>query len=324
MINRANSLPLIYKESLFWEKIKRGRNKKNALVLFSDIDGTLCENGKCENIEILFDLLKKLDIPICYITGRTFGNALKKRIFLGADIYIGSTGTEIWVKGLDNYFCEDKEYSNLIGRNWAKSRIMVVIKEILAKFTNLKPQNNENFEIENGKPKIGLNFYGNKKELQKVKFILNKSIGRNSGVIVSGPDENKVYSLDIVPKFLNFTGKAMPIVYLKRIFGKFTSIVAGNGGNDLEMIFESSSYGIILTGGIEDMDLPNFIGAAQSHKRLIKYQFNNDWYKLYLLKKESSGALTIIKAISDNEFIPSLSPKIQNLMGNYSNKLIKE
>lgn len=194
---------------------------KQHYILATDLDGTLVGNTLA--MKELFHYFNKQysKLKLIYVTGRHLQSAkqLMEKIELPTpDILICDVGSTIYVKSATGGFTKDKEWEQIIAANWSSDVVLNVAQEL-------------GFSLQSGIPfthRVSLHVT-NEQEVKRLCQRLTQSDIASKVIYSSGKD------LDILPEK---SGKGNALTYaLQKYYAHIKSVlVAGNSGNDLEML----------------------------------------------------------------------------------------
>jgi sucrose-6-phosphatase len=218
-------------------------------LLASDLDGTLFhpkekdkKNAVC--IKVLSDILKENKIRLAFVTGRNIKlveKAVSELLLPDANAVITDVGTKV-------YFRKGKKWVN--SREWEKyilkhnpsynaKKISLVLK-LMKKLERQPFANQSKFKQSY--------FIDSKANAQKILREIEKLLGDENvkaRIIYSVGIKEKKGLIDIIPQEVS---KHAAIGFLRRKWGieKKDVIVAGDSGNDLEMLL--AGYNAVLVG----------------------------------------------------------------------------
>lgn len=286
-----------FSETAVFKKLKSQASGEKE-ILFTDIDDTLTYLFDKSLTEKLSRVCKKVPIILAYISGQDFKEILQDKRLAKADLYLPAMGTQIWWRKNNSSFQYDRLFDLFLRQFWLGEKIYQIIDKFVlinSEFsyqTKYLPKNRQLSEY-----KISLNYYGDAGNLQKKIKLLQTKIPKNTGLIYSADylGDNS-FCLDLVPKIGQVTGKALPILYLRQILPAFISVVAGNGGNDIDMLFKSNSHAIII--------------GDRSFEAMDYFQTKNFANKTYFAHPTESGVQAILAALANEIFNPQLFQKV--------------
>jgi len=318
------NFPECYQNTSFLKKIIAQAAEGPREVLISDIDWTFYHKDIPEETDRLYQTLEKVGIPVCYCTGRDLERVTGQPDLPQPDLAITAVGTEIWVRQQDDSFQKDPLYRERLLQDWQRDKIYQLAQDCVQQNPNVlvfqdrdKPENQGKPEMPTPEEfKISLYFYGGQEEARKMEEKMKELFGGEIGIVFSTNwrEENCFY-VDILPKLEAKTGKAMPIHYLKSLAG-FRSIVAGDGGNDADMLFGSGSQAIVVGNFLPEM--PGIISSlsekeADWRPNLTGFKVGESRNDVYLAAKEDIGPRAILKALIRGDFNPHFARKITEI-----------
>ncbi len=283
-----------YTGSVLETIIKKQRNSPDnyTQAIFTDIDDTLYKTGHERAMAEFIATLQERSIPLIAVTGNDFVG-VRDRTKAGQLPYfaaiIGSVGTEIWFlhensKG-KKYYKQDKEYKKqLDALNFDRPALIVQSKKLIAELAKTKPEWKFDFQIperemkEGAKKeqwyqpfKISFFFYAEADAVEDIQVFI-KSQFPNLGVVVceeiwytaSHRKDIKIkkYCVDVVP-----VTKRHAVEHVCKTTGITKGIVAGDSGNDLEMLIETANLNAVLVGGHTDFARSVADNASQVSQR---------------------------------------------------------
>ena len=312
------TLPEAYQGSPFLDKLKRQAEEGHREVLVSDIDWTFYHQDLPSETDQLFQLLEKNGIPIAYCTGRGLEKVVSQDDLPLPDLAIPAVGTEIWVKDREGELRSDQNYADQLRKNWDRSKIYSQLVELVGSNQKIVFQDRDlpdqsDPDLPAQEFKISLNFQGTKEEALELEQEMKSTLGEEIGVIFSTNwrEENTFY-VDILPTYHGKTGKAMPIQYLKDMIG-FRSIVAGDGGNDADMLFNTGSQSIVVGNHLPEMkgileSLPD--KDSNWRPKLTSHTSGGERNDVYIADPSEIGPLAIKNALIRGDFNPYFAKKI--------------
>lgn len=218
---------------------------------------------------VLKEFLDVNHIPLIIISGRDHWQLLelvksyKQHLDYGQEImdfdgFIGAVSTEIYIKS-KNHYLKDTTYSRLL-RDTSFSRPVIyhLLKNLIPLIKNKyhpisfdfckRDQSNSVGELPKLPYKISYEFKADMATAElietEIKECLQKQGYGNLKILVSSPyslsGDCRKYNVDIVP-----ISKDQPICYLKKQLN-VTSVVAGDSGNDFDMLAKAADIGIVV------------------------------------------------------------------------------
>lgn len=252
---------------------KRGQRSR---ALFTDVDNTFFRIGKEKAMRTVEDRAEKMEVPIVAVTGNDFKNLYEKRIKTGElpyfDVIIGAVGTEIWSLHKDKSgklsYKKDEYYDKLLkSGGFQREEMMMKSLEMIndlkekwpeAKLDFQKPELEQQWLTEKSAEvqpyKISFHFFANEEEkvseitdiasrnFPSQPIVVCEEINYNQNIALG--DKNKKYNLDILP-----ATKKDAIKYLSNLIGLEQGIVAGDSGNDIDMLLDEDKMVAVLVGG---------------------------------------------------------------------------
>lgn len=318
-------------ETYFGSDVLKKKGKQSGRPFtagFSDIDNTFFRQDRTEAAKKLYDDAEQRDIPGISVTGNSY-EAILNRIKSGElpyfDIIAGAVGTEIWVlhQGDDGekYYIEDKEYKKLlIQSGFSRRELIEPAHRLIEEINQILPDSNLNFQepenearyLEGGETaaqqfKISYHFFASSEdELSQIatttgnffpdqQIIVCEEINYNSRMTEG--DNRKKYNLDILP-----VTKAGAVNYLVKLLGVERGIVAGDSGNDTDMLINSGRLEAVLVGGAKteaiDATGQATVRERKGSFRIIKDREGNAKACYIERKNDRLGPESIARAVS--------------------------
>lgn len=267
-----------YPDSELFEKLNIQKKKgENPTALFTDIDNTFYKADKKDALATLTREAREKNIPIIAVTGNDF-KGMKEKINKEElpyfDVVVGSVGTEIWVlhKKVDSqitYKKDDYFEKLLIESGFEREKLVRTSIDFIDDLKNSLPESEIDFqnpELErewlsnknlNCQPfKISLYFFANQQLLKEISKKAEKKFSNQSVIIceeinynssLPPNEETKKYCLDMLP-----VTKKDAVDYLSKLAGIKQGIVAGDSGNDVDMLLNSGNLNAVLVGGYKN------------------------------------------------------------------------
>lgn len=231
-------------------------------VIFTDVDDTFYRANDAEAIRGAYSLQRRaraVHVPLVIATGNSF-QTMAEKIETGVlppfESIIGSVGTEIWDRTPEGSYTFDADYDAMLrATGYDKETIISQATALLANFTPFDMQLQPNTATADSAYKVSLNFFASDQQevadieqswlvhFPNFKVVVCEEIGHNKKLAEGeGP---KKYCLDVVA-----ATKADAINYLETKYRVQTGLVAGDSGNDIQAMTETSSnFAAILVGG---------------------------------------------------------------------------
>lgn len=239
---------------------------------FTDIDNSYFRHDRAEVSRELADQAEKQAYPLICVTGNDFGGVMH-RVDDGQltrfDIVIGSVGTEIWALQSYGTYKKDMLFEKMLldsgfDRVTIAAHAAQCMRSINAGNDRLQLQY-QNASLETDflstadmtgvQPfKLSFHFFAESEDelrqftvdaatqFPQQELVICEEIGHNSQL---GPDDTrKKYCLDIVP-----VTKAGAVRYVAELLDVQKGIVAGDSGNDTDMLVNSGGLAAIVVGG---------------------------------------------------------------------------
>ncbi|HZM64379.1 MAG TPA: HAD family hydrolase [Candidatus Saccharimonadales bacterium] len=249
--------------STIWQQLQHQESlgrKRSALI--TDIDNTFYRAGHEEAIKAAWDMrarASKAPYPIIAVTGADYEALVKGRLESGElpipEVVVTSVGTEIWFLQVDGTFKKDETYDKLLqatgyNRTLLLESVAMFLAQLRKKGLTIDFQDPAREAAYRKKPdqrylpyKIGLHFYAEEAAADKVaslfvakydklKIVVCEEIHYNAKI---APTERiKKFCLDIMP-----VTKADAANYLISMLDLEQGVVAGDSGNDIDMLLET-------------------------------------------------------------------------------------
>lgn len=257
-------------ETVVWNHLrqqeKAGR-KRSALI--TDIDNTFYRADHEGAVQAAWDLRKKATAapyPIIAVTGNGF-EVVQQRLqneLPGFEVIIGSVGTEIWFLLPDGTFKKDDVYEKQLQALGYDRKSIVqsasqLIKSMSKKGAEIDFQDHtkEVAYLENPSPeylpyKVSLHFFAEdpedigetfEREFSNHKIVVCEEIHYNA--TLSPNERRKKYCLDIMA-----ATKSDAANYIIKRLDLEQGVVAGDSGNDIDMLLETpGSFVAVAVGG---------------------------------------------------------------------------
>lgn len=247
-------------------QLKRGEVFK---AIFGDIDNTLYRGDRHYSAWELYEDAQKMSVPIISVTGNDY-HSVQKRIDSGQlppyDIIAGEVGTDIWVLHKDSngniFYTQDQNYQNhLVNIGFDRQTIALQFSNIIESYRRYNPnfmldyqdavKENELAYLKGQTvlvQKFKLSGYyvakSEEESKQLTKFVSDKI--PNIKVVtceeIGYNEENpnsllKKYCIDLLP-----ITKAGAVNYLCDLLRVEAGVVAGDSGNDSDMLINSRPF----------------------------------------------------------------------------------
>jgi len=247
---------------------------------------------------ILKKYLDENQIPLIIVTGRdihqmneliaSFHSKLPMhREIMDVDGIVGGVGTEVHLKMINGPFHVDAQYESLLSstgfRRGDLLKILTpLIPRMLAQFHpqefdfSKRDKHDSIDELPKQPHKISLESKCDDQTALAILAVIRKTLDEAQytaiKILLSCPYKiNKTinkYNFDIVPY-----SKEKPIQFLKDLFG-VEAIVAGDSGNDFEMIMHAADIGIVVGNAKKEL-LDSFASVTEETKRHIMFAPKN-------------------------------------------------
>lgn len=248
-------------------------------VLFADVDDTYYRPDRKDVSDKLSKIAEKNNIPIVAVTGNGF-NHVFKRISNGELPYFsaiaGLVGTEVWVLHKDENgamkYVKDTEYEEgILKKGFDRKALVVLANDTIVSFKDAHPSwgfdfqhpeveasylKGEQIEVEPFKISF-FSFSPSKEDIDKMSEDLrlrfpNQKIVVSEDAVYSQSlqtDAPKRYCVDILP-----VTKADAVKYISDAMGVDVAAVAGDSGNDSDMLIDSGDISIEVGGSKPELD----------------------------------------------------------------------
>ncbi len=264
----------VYKDSELAKILtdRRLRLDEDPVALFTDIDKTFYRVDKAGAAREITLTAQQEHWPIIAITGNPYP-ILLERILSGELPYFhviaGAVGTEIWFLHAESerrWYIQDKNFENrLLQTGFIRSQLLPVAHTMVERFHQQHPDWNFSFQdpaqeakmLTHPDPlyqpfKISFNFTSPSTEESLAAVLQSiKEFFPNHPIVIcedSSPSQLSVkhYCADIVAGT-----KSGALAYIQSMFGIKKGIVAGDSGNDVDMLLNSNTLTAVIVGGHE-------------------------------------------------------------------------
>lgn len=216
----------------------------------------------------LKNYLDQNSIPLIVVSGRdmhqmnelrkVFIDKLPNSNIMNFDGIIGAVGTEIYINDNSNYTMDPDYYQLLEQTSFNRKKIYEILESLIIIIRErYKPESfdfskrdkhNSVDELPQLSHKLSLEFKTDDQTSKDIINFIKSEFQKNNfpsiNTLMSCPynirEKINKYNIDVVP-----VSKDKPILYLKELLDVFT-IVAGDSGNDFDMLTKSADYGIIV------------------------------------------------------------------------------
>lgn len=245
-------------------------------IAFTDIDNSFYRPDRAATTSEIGVQAENLNYPIVAVTGNDFTGVLK-RIESGElppfEMIIGSVGTEIWVRQAEtNTYKPDRAYEKeLENSGYHRPQVAELVSQFISQVNGAEPDLQVEYQNPVGELvylqsaddskiqpfKISCFFYAssesevaNLTQLANEKFpnqalVVCEEIGYNSRL--EPGDQRKKYNLDILP-----ITKAGAVAYTCDLLDVKKGLVAGDSGNDIDMLIDSGTLVAVVVGGAKN------------------------------------------------------------------------
>ncbi len=203
------------------------------MIIATDLDRTLLPNGDDEyddTLNVFFDAVKKNKLTLAYVSGRNMDlleQAIAEFGIETPDFFIGSVGTEIFVKKND-ILIPYEPWSVYLNKNAGKwSRDMFVEKIGEPKSLSLQEDSVQN--------EFKLSYYVDEEDAESIVASIKKALSefeKDIDVVYSIDPLKKIGLIDVLPKIAT---KVTALAFLRDELGLTDEdvIYAGDSGNDI-------------------------------------------------------------------------------------------
>ncbi len=250
-------------------------------VAFSDVDNTFHRKDRLEESRALYAAAVEKDYPIVAVTGNDLAGIEKRQAtneLPKFPVLIGSVGTEIHVLQPDGTYKRDEEFREMLltDKHFDRPVIAKSAAEMIADLAKRIPEAELNYQGTEQSPyrqaeeayvkdpeanrenvqefKVSFHFFADSPEAVEAiaaeaeqrfpgqELVICEEINYNNQL---PPEElRKKYCLDVVP-----ITKAGAVEYVTKKTGVEKGIVAGDSGNDADMLMKSGKLQAIVVGG---------------------------------------------------------------------------
>lgn len=302
---QTQSVRAFYKDSLLMTMLNgQAKRAMPETAIFTDIDNTFYKKGSEKAAQELTDDATQQQIPLIAVTGVSFTDVLK-RIERDELPYFaaigGAVGTELWIlytnkKGgpeyrKDEFFHErinamGFDRLSLIKKSNSLIRELALEKSPL-KFNFQEPEKERTYLTNQNAPhqpfKISFHFFASINECAQLTQQLMGRFAEQQVIVCEEINYNRTlaptasvrkYCADILP-----VSKAGVISYLSKLGGIKQGVVAGDSGNDVEMLTESETLKkvlAVLVGGYTEE-------AGRRIRAIVAgwdHPFDDFWYQV--------------------------------------------
>lgn len=303
----------------FSSEILAKRDRQNARgeafsIAFTDIDNSFYRPDRVAISKDLGARAESLSYPIVAVTGNDYAGVLK-RIESGElppfEMIIGSVGTEIWVRQAEtNAYHKDRAYEKkLEDSGYHRPQVAELVSQFMSAVNAAEP----GFQVEYQNPvvelsylqtadhsevqpfKISCFFYAgsegevaNLTQLANEKFpdqalVVCEEIGYNSRL--EPGDQRKKYNLDVLP-----ITKAGAVAYACSLLDVKKGLVAGDSGNDSDMLIDSGTLAAVVVGGAKSelVQAVNTQAPTEKPASFRKVTNEHGQTKAYYVERDSS------------------------------------
>lgn len=236
-------------------------------ALFSDLDGTLvtADTKPLNALKELIQLVQGTGWLFVAVTGRRatdVAQTVQKRLLPPFDIIVGTAGTEILHRRPDGTYVDDEKYAEaLLGKGFNRHTIVKRCREIIHDLRQTEPRFRLRFQYPNqeaaftaGRPArfhpFKVSCYcmaSNMEDIQTITQLLSTQFPACSIIVGKDvrPNSKDRYCLDILA-----ASKLDALNYLIAEESIAGGVVAGDGGNDVDMLLHTpDSFFAVLVGG---------------------------------------------------------------------------
>ncbi|WP_438313058.1 HAD-IIB family hydrolase [Sporosarcina sp. FA9] len=237
--------------------------KSKPYMLATDLDGTLVGDKEALHKLLRYFDKKIYDIALIYITGRHYASALsliESEALPMPDVLISDVGTSIY---MTKSTVEDKDWTKKMQTDWQPDLVEEIASQITALTKQLLPDNGRiSFTTQSGKAPVI--------QLEKALIVNNVS---HKLIFSSNRD------VDILPRNSG-KGEALTYVLEKYSCASVNVLVAGDSGNDIEML--SLGHPSVIVGNAQD-ELSSLEVHPQLYRSVQKYAggIHEAWMHFY-------------------------------------------
>ena len=307
--------------TIFENKTTQEKRNEPFRVAFTDIDNTFFRPDRQSASEALFNEATSNEYPIIAVTGVGIPRTIE-RINEGElppfQIIAGSTGTEIVVLNkIDGklVYKRDEAYQSSLKDSYDKPDVAVRTKEVLLKFKEdqdlnlIYAKHEPNQQTLESSPakidphKISFNFHAHAEELKPFIEEFSKNFPGESIVVSEdinshpAPNERQRYNLDVVA-----ATKAVAVNYLIDLLGVQEGIIAGDTGNDLDMLIDVPKLTAVVVGGARNEVVRKIDQVTNDRQRgsfrTIQNEHGETKYAYVEKRKDTLGPESIARAAS--------------------------
>jgi HAD superfamily hydrolase (TIGR01484 family) len=260
------------------------QSSRGRAALFTDIDNTFIQTGKEASTQTLIQALEKRGWPIVALTGDS-QQSVTDRIIKGElpwfEAIAAAVGTEIWLlqESSDGpKYVLDKDFESWVSaKSFDHSALVAAAHNLVLTLKTTHPGWEFDFqgpEALRQRFKISFYFFARYADLPTVRKVVTSTFAKQKILIceeinfnqtLSPAAEMKKYCLDVLP-----TSKSEAVQYLCETYDITRGIVAGDSGNDVDMLLESGDLKAVLVGG-HQASVPEMLeGSSPEHTVFIE------------------------------------------------------
>ncbi|MFA6042591.1 MAG: HAD family hydrolase [Patescibacteria group bacterium] len=281
----------VYRDSPYLAmKAKQAERGEGFTVGFTDIDNTFHRKDRQQESEVLFAKAEELEYPLVAVTGNDLAG-IQKRQAAGElpkfPVLIGSVGTEIHVLQPDGTYRRDEAYRKMLleEKHFNRPEIAAAASAFLvsqpaqaAEVVYQKPEaerrylaNPEPEAVNQAVQEFKLSFYFFADAPAGVEGVMQEAATAFPGQELVACEEigynrehegepRKKYCLDVLP-----ITKAGAVDYVAKLTNVEKGLVAGDSGNDTDMLMRSGKLQAVVVGGAKS-ELVSAVDASAPEK----------------------------------------------------------
>jgi HAD superfamily hydrolase (TIGR01484 family) len=283
--NESPKIPIAYTGSEVVKMLERQKSAGMTAALATDIDNTFRRKDKDPELDALSksttfeiaEIAERANIPIMVVTGREFQSVLaqmKQEDLPYVPIIAGAVGTELWILHVDEAgnkeYKRDEAFEEQFRNRYSRRNVAQKASDFVDSARIDHPDWNLHFqqpeaekaylsgqtqEVQPYKTSFyvfavnGESLATIKQEFEKrfegQKVVIAEDIGYNDE---HQAGEQKKYTVDVLP-----VTKAEVIKYVQKTLGIDAIAVAGDGGNDKDMLTEVGEFAIQVGGSRREL-----------------------------------------------------------------------
>ena len=280
----------LYGNSSIHRKLsKQEEAGEDSKALFSDIDNTFYREEQKGAMVRVIEGAAERSIPLVSVTGNGY-EGVRQRIEKGElpyfDVIVGAVGTEIWVLREDENgkaYHQDTDYEKML-KEFGYERRDIAEKgaSLIGRMGEVHPDAKLDFqepvqekqwlegeEIDRQPYKVSFYFFANESSLDVIAKEISGQYPEHVVTICEEIHYNKTieegqdkkYCVDILP-----ISKGGAVTYVSKVLGIKQGLVAGDSGNDVDMLVKTGALNSALVGGYKPEALRSVEQSVQKKR----------------------------------------------------------